>query len=424
MIGEEQMRVDIYRIFLFGVLLSLFTSFLLSSTPAMIGLGFVPMPYGIQIPPKGSPFVDPDYGTTIVRITDKTIDKYSGLGIENEYAKVDPENSDGTLVVLRGNDGEWYLYDTKTYQMMKHLADIVGGEEPEPRWNRYDPTVFYFLYGMELRAYNVDTGVSVVVHDFKADFPLASYITTKSEGDASVDGRYWSFMVEDSSYDVLRVITYDRTSDTILGQKESFPDEVNWVSMDMSGNHCVVGYDGHIAQVFSLDFSVVMDLPEGANGHMDFALTSDGRDVLVYQNTATDWIAMADLNTGVETPLLWIPFTVNPDIGLHISGNSADKPGWVLVSTYGSMVPPLRSRHSWMDNLLFMLELKSNPTVVKIARTCSYTSIPYRERKNYFAEAFAAINTRGTKVYFGSNWGRTFKHDYTDTYVVMLPIAL
>jgi len=380
------------------------------------------LPYGTQIPPKGSPIVDPDSGATITRITDKAIDRYSGPGIENEYSRTDPENSDGTLIVLRGNDGEWYLYDANTFQMLKHLTGIVGGgEEPEPRWDPSDPRVFYYPYGTELRSYNVDTDASATVHDFKGDFPLAAYITTKVEGDASLDRRYWCFMVEDASYNVLRVVTYDKAGDTILGQKTSFPDEINGVSMDMSGSHCVINYDSHIAQVFSLDFETSIDLPTGANGHMDLALTSDGRDVAVYQNTATDWIAMADLDTGVETPLVRIPFDVNLDIGLHVSGNSADRPGWVLVSTYGSMMTPIGSRHSWMDNLLFMVELKPNPTVIEVARTCSYTSIVYRERKNYFAEAFAAINAKGTKVYFGSNWGRTFKRDYTDTYVVILP---
>jgi hypothetical protein len=42
----------------------------------------------------------------------------------------------------------------------------------------------------------------------------------------------------------------------------------------------------------------VIDLPSGVNGHMDLALTSDGKDVMVYQNNQNDWIAMADLDTG------------------------------------------------------------------------------------------------------------------------------
>jgi hypothetical protein len=130
---------------------------------------------------------------------------------------------------------------------------------------------------------------------------------------------------------------------------------------------------------------------------------------------------MADLDTGAETPLVPIPFDVNPDIGLHVSGNSSQTPGWVLVSTYGSKNPPPGNSHSWMDNQLFMVELKANPRIWRIAHTYSYTALDYTGAKNYFAEAFAAINRKGTKIYFGSNWYKATLPDYTETYQVILP---
>lgn len=377
------------------------------------------IPSDTTMPQKGTKFIDPNFHTQIVRITDKS-DGYSGAGIENEYSKVDPENSDGAYVILRGNDGEWYLYDASTFQMKEHLAGITGGEEPEPRWDALNPKIFYYLCGTELRSYHIGTDASTTIHDFNKEFPSAAYISTKSEGDASLDRRFWSFMVEDSSYSVTSVIVFDRTSNSIVGKKNGFPDSVNWVSMGMSGKHCVIGYDTHVTQVFSKDFSTGINLPEGANGHMDFALTPADKDVMVYQNTATDWIAMADLGTGVETPLVKIPFDVNSDIGLHFSGNCADTPGWVLVSTYGSKNTPLGENHSWMDTQLFMVELRANPNIWRIAHTHSYTHLDYTDEKNYFAEAFASINTRGSKIYFGANWGH-FNTDYTDTYQVTLP---
>lgn len=65
--------------------------------------------------------------------------------------------------------------------------------------------------------------------------------------------------------------------------------------MDMSGNYCVIGYGSRNAQIFSRNLSTMKDLPAGASGHMDLALDANGRDVVVYQNNATDFIAMADL---------------------------------------------------------------------------------------------------------------------------------
>jgi hypothetical protein len=161
-------------------------------------------------------------------------------------------------------------------------------------------------------------------------------------------------------------------------------------------------------------------LPEGSAGHGDAALTADGRDVYVYQNVRNDYICMADMASGVETKLLHIPFEVNPDIGMHVSGNCAATPGWVLVSTNGAEEPPSGKRHSWMDNQLFMLELKGNPRVWRVAHTVSYTDKRATGDQNYFAEAFAAVDTGGTRVFWGSNW-RDFKQDYSDTYQALLP---
>jgi len=374
------------------------------------------------MPAKGVAFADPDFHTTIVRVTDKTKDGYSGPGIENEYARSDPENSDGTRLVLRGNDGEWYLYSAVDYKLLKHLEITGGGQEPEPRWDAANPKIFYYLYGMGLHSYNIDTNNSVVVRDFSRDIPNAAMITTKTEGDSSTDRKLWCLMAQDEQAEkTLAIFAYDKSQNKILGKKTSFPDTINWVSADMGGKHCVVGYDEHIAESYSPDFSRKVTLPEKANGHMDLALTAQGRDVMVYQNNATDFIAMADLVSGAETPLILIPFDINGDIGLHFSGNNAAIPGWALVSTYGSKgLPPENTSHSWMDNQLFMVELKANPRVWRVALTRAFTARDFEGEKNYFAEAFAAVNTRGTRVYFGSNWGN-FSTEYSETYAAILP---
>ncbi len=317
--------------------------------------------------------------------------------------------------------------------MIKNLTSSIGGggEEPEPRWDASNPKIFYYLYGTELRNYNIAADTSTTIHDFKVDFPLAAYITTKTEGDASLDRRYWSFMIENSIGDVISVATYDKNTNSVIGQKNTFIDAINWVSMDMSGKHCVIGYDSATAEVFSRDLSSSKYLPDLANGHMDLAQTLDGKDVMVYQNNHTDWIAMADLDTATEIPLVKIPFfdsgtrTGNNDIGLHFSGNCGQTPGWVLVSTYGSKNPPPGQDHTWMDTQLFMVELKANPRIWRIAHTHSYTSLDFIGDKNYFAEAFAAINTKGTKIYFGSNWdvfvADPINNPYSDAYRITLP---
>jgi hypothetical protein len=375
-------------------------------------------PTSPTLPAKGVFFTDSAYNSDLARITDKTTDGYSGPGIENEYSRADAENCDGTRIILRGQDGEWYLYDRSNYAMLKHFIDLGLGEEPEPRWEAAGANRFCYVHGTELRQYDITGDTFVTIHDFTHEYPGASFISTKTEGDASLDQHYWCFMVEDSAFHVLAVVCYDRQLDSVVGARASFPDGINWVSMDMSGNHCVIGYESSPAQAFTRDFGTMTQLPVGATGHMDLALTADSTDVMVFQSNTTDSITMVDLNTGAATPLVAIPFDVNADIGLHFSGNCAETPGWCLVSTCGAENPPSGQAHSWMDNLLFMVELKADPRIVKLCRTRCYTG--KNPQSNYFAEAYATVNRAGTRVYFGSNWG-VYTQDYTDAYEVDLP---
>ncbi len=371
-------------------------------------------------PGKGRVVVDPVFSTRVVRISDKTRDGYPDTGIQNEYARSDPENKNGTLLVLRGNEASWNLYNARTFKRLRELKALGrGGQEAEPRWDSRQANVLYHLHRMKLMKLNVRSRRQKTVHDFGREFPRGAYVTTGSEGDASLNRRWWCLAVADSDFVFKTVVVYDRARDRIVGRKTEMESPVNYVSMDMSGRHCVVGYDNADARVFSRDFGKEVKLPGEAVGHSDLARTTSGRDVLVYQNAATDWITMADLGTGRETRLLHIPFVTNTDIGLHLSGNTRAK-GWVLVSTYGSKKPPPGRRRSWMDRQLFMLELRPYPRVWRIAYTNCAQSPALSGEANYFAEAFAAINTRGTRIYWGSNWGRRNLRRI-ETYAAVLP---
>jgi hypothetical protein len=376
-------------------------------------------------PGRGVPFKDPVYHTTVVRVTDRGVDGYRDKGIKQEYARTDPENSDGTLLVLRGTEANWYLYDARSFKKLRDLDMLGAGvQEAEPRWDASNPGLLYHLHDMKLMALDVRSGKNRVVHDFKREFPWGAQIATGSEGDASVDRRRWCFMVRkkagDDEWAPRVVISYDRTADRIVGRmKVTRP--IDALTTSMSGRHCVIGWDERPATAHPFDLGKTVKLPKGVTGHQDMALTRGGKDVSVYQNVDTDEIAMADLDTGRETSLVAIPFDVNPDLGLHFSGNCARTPGWVLVSTYSALKIQKGRRRSWMDRQLFMVELKRSPRIWRIAQVNTVTRVrvgggdPY-----YYAEPFAAINTAGTRVYWGSNW-EGGKIERIETFVALLP---
>jgi len=166
---------------------------------------------------------------------------------------------------------------------------------------------------------------------------------------------------------------------------------------------------------YHLDFSHPISITISA-GHSDLALDNTGRDVIVYQDNANDTISMADLETGVITQLLPIPFDVNNDIGMHISGNNVYKPGWVVVTTGGS------SYKSWMDRQFWLLELKSNPRVWRLGWTW-LQQCKTQSDFNYFAEGWATINKAGTKIWWQSNNDvMSCNTDNEDVYQMFLPV--
>lgn len=367
-------------------------------------------------PAKGAFVADPVYHTRVRRVSDLAADGITSEGLTNEYARADPENADGTRALLRGTDGVWYLYSVPGWQRLR-VVSFRNNADPEPRWHPTNPNVCFFVEGPALWRYDVATDQVALVHDFTDEHPACAVVRTRYEGEPSRDCRYWCLRLEDSNYTLLRVVCYDRQTDQVVGRLSGVGSDVDWVSMDMSGTHCVISPgDFSPAVSYHRDFSHPVTLPHGI-GHADFAVDTTGRDVLVYQNASTDWIAMADLETGAETNLLPIPFSDNLDIGLHFSGNCDAHPGWVLVSTYGQQA----TARSWMDQCLFMVRLEPNPVVWRICQTFCIQD-PALE-KDYFGEAFAAINRQGTRVWWGSNWNRTGadNHRY-EAYVAELPM--
>jgi hypothetical protein len=303
---------------------------------------------------------------------------------------------------------------------VKQLEALGKSQEAEPRWDERDPRLLYHLRGMKLMTLNVVTGRERTVRDFSRDFPRGTYLMTGSEGDASVDRRTWCFMVKDKEWAPFVALMYDREADKILGVLRNPPTKIDNISASMLGQHCVIGYDNGDGVVHGRDMRRIRTMQKGGVGHSDFALTAGGRDVLVYQNSKTDFIAMHDLETGQETNLVAIPFEKNTDIGIHVSGNNVKMPGWAMVSTYGARNPPAGKGHSWMDLQLFMVELKARPRIWRVVSTFSILSLNPDGEKHYFAEAFAAINRRGTRLYWGANWAQR-DLDQVELFMAVLP---
>jgi hypothetical protein len=377
-------------------------------------------------PAVREPFQDPIFGTCIIRVTDReqdlSLDDLSP-GLKNEYSRVQSFNADGSLLLLYGTEGTWYLYDADTLHPIHQISIGV-----EPRWDAKDPDILYFIDETRLMSYNVSNAESKLLHDFSQDFPqynLAA-VWTKYEGSPSLDSRYWGLMAEDEDWMTAGYLIYDLKEDLVIALRE-LPDplDVDSVTISPLGNYYVAFLDNacernqrgsHSMPCGLMVYDSKLEEARGLLrivGHSDLALDPYGNEVLVYQDIDTDTISVLDLASGVVTPLLSIDFTHSP-IGLHFSGKAYNLPGWILVSTYSGAQPAA----TWMDDQIFALEIKPSGRVVRLAHT--HSVVDEDQDHDYWAEPHATTSPDFTRILFTSNWGRSGTGE-VETYLIELP---
>jgi hypothetical protein len=370
------------------------------------------------------------FGTCLVRVTDRRADLSpddESRGLKNEYSRVGSFNADGSLLLVYGTEGEWFLYDTASLMPLGRLP-----LDAEPRWDAQDPEVIYYNEGTRLMALDVGTAQGSLVHDFSDVLPGQSLaaVWTKYEGRPSMDTRFWGLMAEDAEWMPVAFVVYDRLSEEVtVRDMRGVPgveEDVDHVtisplgttflaSFDRACERGALGDDGHPCGLMAYD----RDLSQGRGvlrtiGHYDPALDSQGREVILYQDIDTDEISMLDLGTGAITPLWPIDFSQSP-IGFHFSGLAYDVPGWALVSTYSGGYP---DAFTWMDDQVFAVELKAGGRVVRLAHT--YSRVDPNQEHDYWAEPHASVNRGFTRVLFTSNWGRSGS-DRVDLFMIELP---
>jgi hypothetical protein len=383
-------------------------------------------------PPPRQWFVDPVFGTCLVRVTDRAADLAPddpSPGMANEYARVQAFNAGGTRLLLRGTDGGWYLYDAETLLPLGELPLVR-----EPRWDDEDPERIYFTGETRLLAYDLGSGETTVVHDFAADLPGQDLgaVWTRYEGRPSRDRRYWAFMAENGDWLPAAFLVYDMEQDRVtvrdVRRLDGIQGDVDHVTMSPLGTYFLasfdaacdegrLGDDGHGCGLMAYE----RDLSGGRGllriiGHYDLALDAGGREVAVYQDIDADRIAMVDLESGAVTPLWDIDFS-HTAIGLHFSGLAYDRPGWAVVSTHDD--DP--GTYTWMDDQVFLVELRAGGQVIRLAHT--HSVVNDEEELDYWAEPHATTNGDLTRILFGSNWGRTGS-GAVDVFMIAVPAGV
>jgi hypothetical protein len=365
-----------------------------------------------------------------VRVTDRHTDLSPGdpsPGLKNEYSRVQSFNADGSRILVRSIEANWYLYDARSLLPIVQLP-LVN----EPRWDGSDPNLVYFTQDTSLFVFDIRTLESRLVRDFGADLPGQDLVAvwTRYEGSPSRDSHYWGFMAEGRDWLPTAFLAYDRLSDQVAvldlrGLPEARED-VDHVTMSTLGTYFLASFDracerGHLgSHAHPCGLMVYKrDLTEGRSllriaGHYDTALDAQGREVVIFQDIDTDQVSMLDLESGSITSLYPIDFNHTP-IGLHFSGVAYDQPGWALVSTYSGGYP---TSFTWMDDQVFAVELKPGGRIVRLAHT--HSVVDQEQEHDYWAEPQASANRDFTRLLFTSNWGRSGSTE-VEMYLIELP---
>lgn len=377
-------------------------------------------------PPARMPFTDPVFGTCLVRVTDCQDDLSPddpSAGLKNEYSRVQSFNADGTYLLARSIEARWYLYEAATLRPVAELPLVV-----EPRWHATDPSVLYHFDETRLMAFDLDTGQNKTVHDFAGLVPgqELSMVWTRYEGSPSIDGNLWGLLAQDTDWRAVALLVYDLDLDRVVALRELNGDpQIDAVTISPLGNYYLayhdetceegqLGDEAHPCGLMVYD----RDLQHGRGllpviGHSDTALDSQGREVLVFQDIRRDEISILDLETGQAWPLLPIDFS-HSRLGFHFSGRAVRAPGWVVVSTSSGAQPPA----TWMDDQVFVLELKPGGRVVRLAHT--HSVVDETQEHDYWAEPHASPNPDLTRILFTSNWGRSGTGE-VEMFVLTLP---
>ncbi len=463
------MKKLIQLIMLCLITLGIFNPFSTYAFDYVLGTGTYSKPTTSK-PAKGAAVTDTNFHTTIRRITDKTIDGYTPSspinGMVPYYGRYNPENADGTMVLLALEEAIYYIYNANSpYNVVRGPLNpqTLGMQYGwsygalDAQWDATDPdTLYYFLthpiseiqptYRACLMAYHPSTNTVEIIYDFKNDYPTAYMVTWSTEGEPSKDSRYWSAWIYDGNSALIAQVVldkdyYSKNHGKVIHAINNPACGGDYITTSPDGDYSFVAH-GPCGNLWGKAYSFA-NWPNSASiavsahsdtasfytpgiGYQEGYFGQDGEwDCLGSTEYATNGYQYRYFNLcgGITSPYCG---------GFEFSGHNWDKPGWGTMRNYYA----LGSVTSWFDHEIFMIELNKDKCTYK--RTPRYTgtwqscSTPARVWRlahsrdagldtgggGYWAY-WATVNKKGTRVYFGSNWD-TPGGD-VDTYVIELP---
>jgi len=357
------------------------------------------------LPRAGGTFLDPAFGSTIMRLTDEV----DGTACINFYSYWPSFNLDSTRLIIRCDaDAKLYRFDPNRFQ-------IVGKgplfERPAPGggnlsvedaiWSGTSATVLYGYSESKLFAYDVATKTYTLIKDFGFELP-GNYLGQMSK---SLDDNVFAFTRKDRNYKPVGYVVWRRDQNRIVRNETvlSFDE----AQVDKSGRYVVVKakFDRSVdVQVIDLQTGTTESLtdpgPDFSPGHSD-----NGRQIVVGHDNWNNQYTVRKLAAPHQFQTV-IGFGNDWSQANHVS-MLGDDDGWCVISNYtagNGPVGPFR-------NEIFMASTDGSQRVKRLAQHRSV----YRD---YWDTPRANISRDGRFIVFTSNWGSTTRRD---VFIIKIP---
>ncbi len=366
-------------------------------------------------------FVDPQFGTTIRRITNAPASAGANATIIPLYATMQAWNADETYLILydrTSGAGVHKLYDGKSYQFLMTLP-IAATDFEHVLWDPNDPDLLYYPSNYNaipnFMSFRVSTGETSVVRNFQGaptNCPAGTWGVLLSLGS---DPQYMSFgpdkIVGLKCGNVK--FTYSIARNAVIGVNPNF-NSPNAPSVAPSGAVALLA-----DSIFDTALRFLYQLPlVDPYNHANLGASASGHDTfntVAFDGAANEigTLVTIDLWTGAKRvivgPATGYPY---PPSSTHISSISKNNPGWAAVSVVGNP-----DGQGLLDNELLLANTDTG-AVCRIGHNRTFAGVVEGAKWGYWSEPHNVISPLGTRVLFGSDWSNG---DSVDTYVVELP---
>lgn len=368
-------------------------------------------------PPKvGSSYLDPVFGSKIIRVSDALATPNAANGgnltwVAGEYSTICPFNSDKTRIILV-HESYYGLYHSEGGYVGELPLEINASSEP--KWSRTDNRIIYYVHGNQLKKYDVATEEITLVRTFDE----YQTIKGKGESDISADGDHL-VLVGDGVFVFKYQISTDRKSPTFYTGGGAFdslyitPDNNVTITWNRAGTERYSGIE-----LLDGDMKFRRQVTH-AGGHMAACRDTDGSEVLIWCNSAdpqpincANGIVKVRLADGQQTCLLPLDWSLI----VHVSAPSVG--GFAYVETYAGEV----TQASWKPYMNEILLVKLDGSEVK--RLAHHRSRPHN---SYNWQPRISCSRDGSRAVFNSNFNlqasQGYSAEYSDVYMLVLETA-